>query len=190
MKSQLCTKQDDVERATTTLFSALKKRGYDRTFLRSIKMEVERGFEDREWITRVEHSKNLVPLVTNFSSAALILNSYVKTTFERLQSVTDLLLDFIVCYMWPSQCPVCVSSVSALLCLPELRCGQSPEQVKGGSSRAALSLITGVVPEGEAVLAVHSFAVFPFVPDLSLGLVPWPVRASGLCCFNMGLSSW
>ena len=51
------------------LFGALRKRGYSCTFLRSIKMDVERGAECEEWITRVEKNKNLVRLVTNFSSA-------------------------------------------------------------------------------------------------------------------------
>lgn len=57
-------------------------------------MEVERGFEGGEWITRVEQHKKLVPLVSNFSSASLQLNSCVKTNFKRLQSVMDPLSDF------------------------------------------------------------------------------------------------
>ena len=66
--------------------------------------------------------------------------------------------------MWPGQCPVCVcvSSVSALLRLPELRCGQSPEQVKGGSIRAALalSLITGVLQEAGGCVGLTVFLLF------------------------------
>lgn len=91
---RICTRQEDAHKATKVLFNALKQRGYGRTFLRSIKNEVERGFEGGEWITRVEQNKNLVPLVTSFSSASLHLNSSVKSSFKRLQCVMNPLSEF------------------------------------------------------------------------------------------------
>lgn len=63
---RICIRQHDVDRATTTLFG---------TFLRSIKVDVERGFEGGEYITRVEQNKNLVPLVTTSPQPPILLNS-------------------------------------------------------------------------------------------------------------------
>lgn len=83
--NRICTKQEDVELATAVLFKALRPRGYSRSFLRSIKTEVQQVQRSE----RTNRNNNIIPFVSTFSSTSLKLNSIVKTHFQRLQDAIE-----------------------------------------------------------------------------------------------------
>lgn len=73
---RICTRDEHFKGAVTTLFKALRRRGYSRPFLK----HCFRTFEDR---TRRDHGK-LIPLITTFSSTSNLLNRKFKTNFENI----------------------------------------------------------------------------------------------------------
>ena len=60
---RICTYPDDVEEATLTLFQALATRGYSRRFLRKIKAEGAKIFNDQNEYKREGQGPPLVPMV-------------------------------------------------------------------------------------------------------------------------------
>lgn len=83
LKSQLlrfkriCMREDDFKEATNTLFQALRKRGYSRSFLR-------RGFkvfrEDKSIGTKQD--MEIIALITTFSTVSKSFNWKFKTNFD------------------------------------------------------------------------------------------------------------
>ncbi len=71
--SRICTREEHFREAGVTLFKALRKRGYGRTFLR----HCLRTFREK----KVRGHGNLIPLITTFSSVSKGLNSKFKTNF-------------------------------------------------------------------------------------------------------------
>lgn len=70
---RICTREEDFRKAVGTLFKALRKRGYGRTFLR----RCLRTFSE----TKVRGQGNLIPLISTFSSISRTLNSKLKNNF-------------------------------------------------------------------------------------------------------------
>lgn len=64
---RICTLEQDVEKATRILFKALQTRGYARRFLRGIKSQVKRSFQDyqdRNYCATEDN--NILPFVQTF----------------------------------------------------------------------------------------------------------------------------
>lgn len=81
LKSQLlrfhkiCTQKADFFEATRTLFSALRKRGYSRSFLRrGLKTFLEK---------KITKDTEMIPLITTYSSQSIKMNRKAKENFER-----------------------------------------------------------------------------------------------------------
>ena len=91
---RICTVAEDVESATGTLFQALRLRGYSRTFLRGIKVDVQQHFQQGLRFGREDNIHHLVPLVSTLSPASLTLNSKIKSNFKRVQDRFEPLSDF------------------------------------------------------------------------------------------------
>lgn len=72
---KICTQQRDFWEAKTTLFQALRKRGYSRSFLR----ECLRNFLSK----KEESDREIIPLITTFSKASINLNRNLKANFEK-----------------------------------------------------------------------------------------------------------
>lgn len=71
---RICTREDDFWQATQTLFRALRKRGYSRTFLRkALKSFKEKGTK--------KVNEEILPIITSFSAISQELNSKIKTNF-------------------------------------------------------------------------------------------------------------
>lgn len=81
--SRICTRQEDFKEATRTLFSALRKRGYPRPFLRRI-YKTFRVSQERE-------NQEILPLITTFSSVSRNFTSKIKTNFLNLITNSSLL---------------------------------------------------------------------------------------------------
>lgn len=94
LKSQLirfrriCSNRDDCDTATKTLFSALQKRGYSRSFLRTVKKEVLQT----PHTPPVQRDKNMkiVPFITLFSSSTVQALKTIKSNYNRLMTGTQL----------------------------------------------------------------------------------------------------
>lgn len=92
---RICTFEQDVEQATLTLFAALRKRGYSRRFLRSIKAQVRLSFQaplQDNMLTR--NNSNLLPFVQTFHLGVANWNRQIKENFTQLQEQTSQLQDF------------------------------------------------------------------------------------------------
>lgn len=70
---RICTRRADFKDAVRILFSALRKRGYSRPFLRNC----FKSFRDRKDNPEGE----IIPLITTFSSVSLLLNHKFKDNF-------------------------------------------------------------------------------------------------------------
>lgn len=92
--NRICTVAEDVRLATQTLFRALRHRGYSRTFLRTIKLEVQQLFQQGLESGEENREDHLVPFISTFSSASLALNSKLKTNFQRIQDRWEPLTSF------------------------------------------------------------------------------------------------
>lgn len=107
---RICTREEDFIEAVKTLFKALRRRGYSRTFLR---LCIKTFQEDNEKKDRGE----LIPLITTFSSNSMYFNRKLKNNFETVLGQTDIiphsvvisaykrnnnLLDTLVCAKLPS----------------------------------------------------------------------------------------
>lgn len=91
---RICTFPDDVEEATSTLFSALKHRGYASRFLRKIKSEVKQQFHNNYEYKEQFINKQLVPCVQTYSQHLHSFNLEVKTHFLEAQRNCEPLRDF------------------------------------------------------------------------------------------------
>lgn len=89
---RICTRIEDVEVATKTLFKALRR--YSRTFLRNIKREVKQLFCDHVVPKEKEKEHNLIPFLSTFSSTSWTLNSNIKRNFKRCQGRIEPLTHF------------------------------------------------------------------------------------------------
>lgn len=83
---RICSLEVDVEKATRVLFAALRPRGYTRRFLRGIKSEVRRSFEQYQTIQRTPEEKNLIPFVHTFHSNLAGVNKNLKRHFNHCQA--------------------------------------------------------------------------------------------------------
>lgn len=73
---RICTQQSDFEEATRTLFTALRPRGYCRSFLR-------KSYKD--FLRKKSHSDRIIlPFVTTYSSAAIRLIRMIKDNFQSV----------------------------------------------------------------------------------------------------------
>ena len=81
---RICTQTADFEKACKTLFTALRKRGYTRTFLR----KAYNTFQE----VKVRDEKPTLALVTTYSSQSLRANRSIKRNFENRGD--ELLQDF------------------------------------------------------------------------------------------------
>lgn len=82
---RICTQQKDFREAVHTLFTALRKRGYSRSFLRKcLKTYLNR----KERLTR-----RLIPLITTYSTDSKKINQQLKLNFKEHIGDTKLLED-------------------------------------------------------------------------------------------------
>lgn len=91
--NRICTRVEDAERATRTLFKVLRTRGYSRSFLRLIKAETQ-GTQDKRVALENKGEGKIIPLITTFSATSLRLNMLIKTNFTRLQNGVEQLMNF------------------------------------------------------------------------------------------------
>lgn len=91
---RICTFPDDVEEATSTLFSALKHRGYASRFLRKIKSEVKQQFQNIYEHKKQPTNKQLVPCVQTYSQYLHSFNLDIKSHFVEAQGNCEALRDF------------------------------------------------------------------------------------------------
>jgi len=78
---RICSKQIDFERAITTLFLALRQRGYTKRFLRHLKSD----FLKSKMKPKQKQEKLIIPLITTFSPQGREINRIVKNNFEILK---------------------------------------------------------------------------------------------------------
>ena len=83
---RICTRKEHFREAEETLFKALRKRGYGRTFLR----RCLRTFQER----KERENRSLLPLITTFSSTSKLLNHKLKGSFDRFVVQEGLLPKF------------------------------------------------------------------------------------------------
>lgn len=74
--SRICTRQEDFHEATGVLFSALKRRGYSRPFLRG----ALRSFKNSSQLD----SREPIPLITTYSSLSKNFNTKIKYNFTSI----------------------------------------------------------------------------------------------------------
>lgn len=96
--NRICSRAEDVERATKILFKALRRQGYSHSFLRALKRETCETFDAGwgPWIRRNVKiiKKKIIPLITTFSGPSRKLNSVVKSNFSHVQGVMEPLSNF------------------------------------------------------------------------------------------------
>lgn len=80
---RICTQREEFWNATKTLFRALRKRGYSRSFLR----DCLKTFR----IKREETNKEIIPLITTFSKGSVTLNKKIKDNFKNFLTNSQLL---------------------------------------------------------------------------------------------------
>lgn len=73
---KICTRDEDFKMATKTLFTALRNRGYSRSFLR----QALKTFLDQ----KSKQDKNIIPLISTFSKASQQLNRKIKHNFDSM----------------------------------------------------------------------------------------------------------
>ncbi|KAF3837287.1 hypothetical protein F7725_004751 [Dissostichus mawsoni] len=89
---RICAFPEHVKEATSTLFSALRPRGYSRCFLRSIKAEVGITFKDKyNTISTQPSGLTLVPLITTYSKDLGSLLGDLRSNFEGARADSDAL---------------------------------------------------------------------------------------------------
>lgn len=82
---RICTFEEDVEKATNILFTALRKRGYAKRFLRGIKAQVKHSFQSRELNRQRLENFNIVPFVQTFHKNGANWNKKIRNHFSQLQ---------------------------------------------------------------------------------------------------------
>ncbi|KAL2076952.1 hypothetical protein ACEWY4_027451 [Coilia grayii] len=82
---RICSDRDQFYKATKTLFSVLKTRGYSRSFLRySLKNFLLKK-------TPMETKSKIIPLISTFSTNSVQLNRLIKTNFQKFLDKTNTL---------------------------------------------------------------------------------------------------
>lgn len=74
--SRICTQTEDFWKAVQILFRVLRERGYSRTFLR----QCLKSFQ----VQKQKSRNTIIPIITTFSSASMILNNKLKTNFKSV----------------------------------------------------------------------------------------------------------
>lgn len=82
---RICTRQEDFMSATKTLFQALRRREYSRSFLRKI----FRSFRER----RAQATMTKIPLVITYSTATMKLAKTIKSSFHEFSTTHHILDD-------------------------------------------------------------------------------------------------
>ena len=80
---RICSQPGEFWDAKSVLFRALRQRGYSRSFLRSCL----RSFRTK----REPNGAEMIPLITTFSKASVLLNRNLKENFDRFMSVDGVL---------------------------------------------------------------------------------------------------
>lgn len=80
---RICTREEHFMEAVHTLFEALRKRGYSRSFLR----HCLKTFQEKKDKVRGE----LIPLITTYSSVSRYLNGKFKGNFDRIIGHTGII---------------------------------------------------------------------------------------------------
>lgn len=92
---RICTQKEDLESATKTLFQALRKRGYSRSFLRKIqKNTLEQNHQIQETNTLAQTEKPLLPIVSVFSSFGIRAHQILKRNFHTIMGNSQLYSDY------------------------------------------------------------------------------------------------
>lgn len=92
LKSQLlrfhriCSQESEFQSAVKVLFKALKKRGYSRTFLRTVLKTFKQSVTDQTEITQPKNK--IIPLVTYYSVQSVQLNGATKENFTKFLEPT------------------------------------------------------------------------------------------------------
>lgn len=81
--SRICTQTNDFWEAVTTLFGALRKRCYSRSFLR----RCLKSFH----VQKQTDKKEIIPLITCFSSVSSVLNSKFKENYKTIMGNSGIL---------------------------------------------------------------------------------------------------
>ncbi|KAL2076550.1 hypothetical protein ACEWY4_027853 [Coilia grayii] len=80
---RICSNRDQFHKATRTLFSVLRTRGYSRSFLRyTLKNYLQRK-------PPVETKPKIIPLVSTFSTSSVQLNRLIKANFRKFLDNTN-----------------------------------------------------------------------------------------------------
>lgn len=82
---RICTQETDFREAVKILFTALRKRGYSRSFLRHCLKSYQKQGK--------EVSKDLIPLITSFSSINTLIHRKLKDNFRNVIGNRDILLN-------------------------------------------------------------------------------------------------
>ncbi|XP_068457745.1 regulator of G-protein signaling 3-like [Clinocottus analis] len=82
LEIEICTLPEHVAEATSTLFSALRLRGYSKRFLRAVRAEVAGSFMGGSRSTPQPPAGALVPLVLTFSDSTQTLIKKVRVSFQ------------------------------------------------------------------------------------------------------------
>lgn len=74
--SRICTQEEDFWEAVKILFKALRERGYSRSFLR----QSLKTFR----VQKQKNQKEIIPIITKFSSVSTDLNNKLKTNYKTI----------------------------------------------------------------------------------------------------------
>lgn len=80
---RICTRPEDFWESVRTLFAALRKRGYSRSFLRQ-------GLKSFR-VQKPTNQKEIIPLITNFSTISTILNNKIRNNYKTILEPAALL---------------------------------------------------------------------------------------------------
>lgn len=89
---RICTKSTDETWATKTLYKALRKRGYSRSFLRTIHKAHTNG-APRHLKPKTNQTK-IIPLITTFSKYSQSANWEIKQTFTKITNHSGFLQNY------------------------------------------------------------------------------------------------
>lgn len=81
--ARICTRRVEFFEAVKTLFKALRNRGYPRSFLR----DCFKTFRE----SKALDDRNIIPLITSYSSTSKVLNGKFKTNFDTIPDVQQFL---------------------------------------------------------------------------------------------------
>ncbi|XP_047665625.1 uncharacterized protein LOC113646099 isoform X1 [Tachysurus fulvidraco] len=82
---RICSRREDFEGATLTLFRALRKRGYSKRFLRKIKNHTVHFLHSQE-PTLGTDTRDVIPFITTYNIRSRMVNFSIKNQFQKVQS--------------------------------------------------------------------------------------------------------